>query len=107
MPDEEDVKQDKFMAALSYLGILFLIPLLCRPRSGYVRVHTTNGILINILYFAVLAPFLVGLITPLRGIFWTGILTLLVAEFVFSIVCVVYVYSGKIFIIPFLKKYLF
>ena len=35
--DPNDVQQNKVMAVLAYIGILFLVPLLAAPNSQYAR----------------------------------------------------------------------
>jgi len=46
--DPYDVQQNKTISLLSYLGILFLIPLLARPQSKYARFHVNQGIVLFI-----------------------------------------------------------
>ena len=48
-PDPTDVQQNKYIAILSYLGILLLIPLLLRRDSQFCRYHLNQGI---VLFFA-------------------------------------------------------
>ncbi len=43
---EEDIQQNRFMAVFSYLGILFLIPLIAGKHSPYVRFHANQGIVL-------------------------------------------------------------
>lgn len=42
----EDVNQNKVYGILSYLGILFLIPLLAAKGSLYARFHTNQGLVL-------------------------------------------------------------
>ncbi len=42
----EDVNQNKVYGILSYLGILFLIPLLAAKESLYARFHTNQGLVL-------------------------------------------------------------
>ncbi len=46
--DPNDIAQNKAMAVLSYLGILFLIPILSAPNSPYARFHSNQGIILYI-----------------------------------------------------------
>lgn len=48
-----DVEENKGICVLSYLGILFLIPLLTKPNSSYVRFHSNQGLLICLLEVAI------------------------------------------------------
>ena len=47
-PDPIDVEQNKVIALLSYLGILFLIPLLIRKDSQFCRYHVNQGLILFI-----------------------------------------------------------
>lgn len=100
--DQNDVRQNKVMAVLAYLGILVLVPLLARDKnSEYARFHTNQGlvlwitgVLVNLLtggrFFGL--RFLVYFdwwITSLIG----GILG--VVLFVFAIVGIVYACQGQ------------
>lgn len=48
--DQEEVRRNKAMGVLSYLGILVLIPLLAGDkRSGYVKHHVNQGLVLFLL----------------------------------------------------------
>jgi uncharacterized membrane protein len=47
-PIRADVDQNKVYAILSYIGILFLVPLLAAPESPFARYHTNQGIVLFI-----------------------------------------------------------
>lgn len=42
----EDVKSNKAMGVLAYIGILFLIPLFAAKDSQYARFHTNQGLIL-------------------------------------------------------------
>jgi len=89
--DPVDIEKNKVVAALSYLGILFFLPLVVCPESRFGRFHANQGLLllivsiiinvvwsmfiliplvrtlISLLYLAVFALFLYGLINTLQG----------------------------------------
>lgn len=46
--DEADIAANKVMAVLSYLGPLFLIPLLAAKNSKFARYHCNQGIILFI-----------------------------------------------------------
>lgn len=61
--DAQDISANKGMAALSYLGILVLIPWFAAPNSKFARFHAKQGILLciaDIVYL--LLSFLLNLI---------------------------------------------
>jgi len=46
--DKKDIEDNKVMAILSYIGILFLIPLLAAKDSKFARYHTNQGLVLFI-----------------------------------------------------------
>lgn len=47
--DEMDAQKNKGMAVLSYIGLLFLIPLLAAKDSGFARFHVNQGLVLFLL----------------------------------------------------------
>jgi uncharacterized membrane protein len=47
-PPEDDVAKGKGMAWLSYLGILWLIPLLTMKENSFAKFHVKQGIVLDI-----------------------------------------------------------
>lgn len=45
-PDPTDVSKNKVFAILSYIGILFILPLICCKDSAYARFHANQGFLV-------------------------------------------------------------
>lgn len=46
--DKKDIEDNKFLACLSYLGILFLIPLLAKKDSPFCQEHSKQGLVVFI-----------------------------------------------------------
>ena len=86
--DPADVSNNKVMAILAYIGILFLIPLLCAKNSKFARFHTNQGL---VLFLIGIVCSLGALIPVVKIIF--RIASLLV--FVCQIVGIVYAAQGK------------
>ena len=59
----KDISENRFISAISYLSILFLIPLFCRKNSKFARYHASQGLTLFALQ-AVLA-FLSGILSIL------------------------------------------
>jgi hypothetical protein len=59
----KDVEAHKFVAALSYLGILVFVPLLLKRDSAFARMHSAQGILMLVVWMV--AIFLIWI--PLIG----------------------------------------
>jgi uncharacterized membrane protein len=53
MGDPADVEKNKVMALLSYIGILWLVPLLAAKDSPFAKYHCNQGILLSIAAFGV------------------------------------------------------
>lgn len=73
--DPEDVEKNKYMAILSYLGILGLIPYFAAPESKFARAHAVQGLNMTILTFLLclivcIAPIIgiIGLVLNIMGI---------------------------------------
>ena len=43
---DKDITDNKVMAVLAYIGILFLIPLLAAPNSRFARFHANQGLVL-------------------------------------------------------------
>lgn len=89
--DAKDVEENKYVAALSYLGILFLVPLLLKKDSPFSQFHAKQGLVMTI-------AFCVG-----GFIFWFPIIgwLLAIALFVVDIMALVKTLSGEAWEIPF------
>lgn len=46
--DKKDIEDNKVMAILSYIGLLFLVPLLAAKDSKFARYHTNQGLVLFI-----------------------------------------------------------
>lgn len=44
--DAKDIEDNKVMALLSYIGPLFLVPMLAAPRSKFARYHANQGLVL-------------------------------------------------------------
>jgi len=88
--NEQDVNENKAMAAIAYLGILFLIPLLAKKDSPFAQYHAKQGMILFIVW--VVASFVIWI--PILG--WImGILL-----FVLFIIGIVNVLGGKMKPLP-------
>ena len=97
--NSKDVEENKLMAAVGYLGILCLIPLLLKRNSPYAQFHAKQGLVILIVWVILW----IGNIIPILGqIVWAvGSVVLLIVV----ILGIVNALNGKMWPIPFLGKY--
>lgn len=79
--DPQDIQNNKVMALLSYLSILFLIPLLACPNSKFARFHANQGLVLFI--FGAITGIVSGIICiiPVAGWIIGGILSAAVSIF--------------------------
>ena len=79
--EDQDVKDNKSIAVLSYIGILCLIPLLLKKDSKFAKFHSKQGLVMLIGWLFTWLPFLGWLLG--------------VALFVLSIMGILNVLAGK------------
>lgn len=53
MQDAADVKENKILALVSYLGYFFFIPMIVKPYSRYLRFHGNQGLTLALYLLAV------------------------------------------------------
>jgi len=84
--ESKDVKENKAIAAIAYLGILFLVPLLAAKDSPFAQYHAKQGL---ILFIASLCGFFIGLIfgfIPIINLLiWIIIMALIFALFLIGL----------------------
>lgn len=88
--DQNDVEENKFVAALSYLGLLFLVPLLVKKDSPFAQFHAKQGLVLCIAFF-------VFNFIPVFG--WIANIALLIV----NIIALVKTLSGETWEIPLVK----
>jgi len=94
-----DVEAAKGTAWLSYLGILWLIPLLTMKENTFAKFHVKQGIMLTILWVAstVLAAI------PIIG--WLADLVIWVFDIIMMIMGIVNSLNGKYWEMPILGKW--
>ena len=50
---EKDIDSSAFFAPISYLGILFFVPLLIKPNSAFAKYHANQGLVLLLTELAV------------------------------------------------------
>lgn len=92
--DAKDIEQNKFYAALSYVWILWLVPLLARRQSPFAQFHAKQGMLLFALWLLVSLLFR----APIR---WAFAFVITLA----AIYALVQAIEGKSFELPLLGKW--
>ncbi len=98
--DPEDIKKNKVMAVLAYIGILVIIPLICAKTSRFAKFHANQGI---ILLAAEVVAYLLHFIPVIRII--ASIIYILV--FIFSIIGIINAVKGEAKELPFIGHFRF
>lgn len=76
--EEKTIEEGKSLAWLSYLGILFLIPLLVKPENSYCKHHAKQGLVILLFWIGLS---IISVIPVLGQIIWIiGALVLFVID---------------------------
>lgn len=101
--ETNDIEQNKVMAVLAYIGILFLVPLLAAPQSKFARFHANQGLILFIVeaILGVIAGACIFI--PIAGKIIAGVLGL--AIFVLIILGIVNAASGKGKELPLIGKF--
>jgi uncharacterized membrane protein len=84
--DQKDIEENKYIAAIGYLWILCLVPLLLKKESPFAQEHGKQGLVLCVLWFLSWVP-LVG---------WILVLPLLIV----NIIAIVQSLSGNYWKIP-------
>ena len=85
--DPNDIKSNKGVSVLAYLGLLFLVPLLAAKDSKFARFHTNQGI---VLFIVSIAFSLVEKIV-LNIFFWLLVPLYKIAEICFDLIGVAFI----------------
>ena len=97
--DKKDIEDNKFMAILAYIGLLFLVPLFAAKESKFAQFHTNQGILLFIVGIAG------GIIALLPIIGWILAPVISLATLALTILGIVNVCQGKAKELPIIGKY--
>lgn len=107
--DPADIEKNRVFGGLSYLWILFILPLFACPNSRFARFHANQGLLlfiieavINLIFAAVIK---LVKIVPILGAVAAGVLGLIqgiigILLLVLAIYCLVRAFDGKADEIP-------
>lgn len=97
--DPGDVQENKGITVLSYIGILFLVPLLSKKDSKFAQFHAKQGLVLFIMELVLM----VLMVIPILGwiIYVVGIITSLI----FAIMGIMNVVGGKCKELPVIGKF--
>ena len=92
---EADVEENKLLAAVSYIWILFLIPLLSKRHSKFAQFHAKQGLVL----------FLAELVISLFA--WVPLIgqLLIIVAIIISVLGFIKAYNGEWWQAPFIYKW--
>jgi uncharacterized membrane protein len=93
--DSKDVEDHKVMAALSYVGILCLVPLLAMRSSRFAQEHAKQGLILLVVW--IIGSFFFWV--PLIG--WAALVVVFAVDVMAFIKCL----SGEFWEIPVIGSY--
>ena len=98
-PSSKDVEDNKLIAAVGYLGILCLLPLLLKKDSAFAQFHGKQGLVLLIVWLILWA----GNIVPIIGwmVWFVGSLGIVIL----IIMGVVHALRGEMWELPYLGQY--
>ncbi|MFR1105927.1 MAG: hypothetical protein ACLSD3_14140 [Acutalibacteraceae bacterium] len=77
--DPRDIEDNRVFAALSYLGLLILIPIFCARRSYFARFHANQGLIL--LLCTVAYTVVTRIVTRVLDILFGGFLSIIPGAF--------------------------
>ncbi len=98
--DLQDINDNKFLAVVSYISILVLIPIFAAPNSKYARFHANQGLVLFILEIALsvvklILKSILCIISWRLALLVNVLLVVDIAFFVLAILGVINAASGK------------
>ncbi|MBW7895809.1 MAG: hypothetical protein H3C27_11895 [Opitutaceae bacterium] len=99
--DTRDIEENKVMAILAYIWILFLVPLLAAKDSKFARYHAYQGVALFITWAVIQA---VGSLLPynLSGLVWIANLGILAL----AVMGILNAYNGRAQPLPLIGRFL-
>jgi uncharacterized membrane protein len=95
LTDAQDIQENKILALLSYISVLFLIPLLAKKDSKFCQFHAKQGLVLFLVSLIGMIPIVGWLIAPLLGL----------VIFIISIIGIIKVLQGEYWKIPVVSDY--
>lgn len=96
--DDKEIEEGKTFAAIGYLGILFLVPLLAAKDNKFAQFHAKQGMLVFIVGIVAVILSVVFLFIPCLG--WAIALILCLGWLVLAIMGIVKALQGEYWKMP-------
>lgn len=108
--DRNDIEQNKIIAILSYIFILFLVPLLAAPTSRFARFHANQGLVLFICelvigFVATIAMIILAFVPIVGGIInWCISGVLMIVFLIFMVLGIINAANGTAKELPVIGK---
>ena len=96
---KKDIEENKLIAAIGYIGILCLIPLLLKPKSQFAKFHGKQGL---ILVIGEVINMFIGIV-PVIG--WLLAIIGSIALIILSLLGILKAFNGEYWEMPYLGEY--
>ncbi|MEK7105572.1 MAG: DUF4870 domain-containing protein [Patescibacteria group bacterium] len=103
MDDQKDASDNRIVAAIGYLFILCLVPLLGKKESKFAQFHGKQGLVLTIAAVALWVASFILTFIPILG--WLIMFLGWISLMVLAILGIVNALAGKYWEMPFLGKY--
>ncbi len=106
--DPQDMEKNRFMAVLSYISLLVLIPIFCAKDSAFAKFHANQGLTLAIV--EIIAWIVLGILKkiPILGILFTIVdVVLSLVFFVIAVIGILNACNGKAKELPLIGKFQF
>ncbi len=99
--DSADISNNKALSILSYINILFIIPLIAAPQSKFAKFHANQGLILFL--FEVVISCVGGIVSSIAFMVWeflgtlvAGVLSIVgIVTFIFMIIGIINAAQGK------------
>lgn len=101
--DHQDAADNKWLALIGYIGLLFLVPLLAAPNSKFARFHANQSLVLWLagIILSIASSIIVWI--PIIGWLFTAVASVL--PVVFMILGMINAYNGKAKELPVIGKF--
>ncbi|MCX6739693.1 MAG: DUF4870 domain-containing protein [Candidatus Parcubacteria bacterium] len=97
--DSKDIQENKVLAAIGYISILFILPLILKPKSDFCKFHGKQGL---ILFIAEMITWALNFIPIIGHALWA---VGTVATLILAILGIIKALNGEYWEMPYVAEY--
>lgn len=106
MPEKkliDDIGETKVLAAIGYISILCLVPLLLARESKYAQYHAKQGLVLFVVELVVMFVSMIFGWIPVIG--WLAVFVMYISVLILAIVGIIKALQGEMWEMPLIGKY--